>query len=121
MRHRIKIQNFWNILRYLETFWRYLENFWRYLEVFSRISRKIFRPNLGTFISEPTCSTSLCNLLSNGKLQSRLLKKLDYLLIFARLQSHLPQRATCLVVQLAMFCCLECYTASFKETLPLVT
>ena len=59
MRHRIKIRNFRDILRYLENFWRYLENFWRYLELFSRISRKIFRPNLGIFVSKPspTCVT----------------------------------------------------------------
>ena len=46
MRHRIKIRNFQDILRYLKIFWRYLE-------LFSRISRKIFRPNLGIVVSEP--------------------------------------------------------------------
>ena len=46
MRHRIKIRNFRGSLRYLE-------NFWRYLKLFSRISRKIFRPNLGILVSEP--------------------------------------------------------------------
>ena len=56
----LKVRSFRDILRYLENswrylekFWRYLENFWRYLELFSRISRKIFRPNLGIFVSEP--------------------------------------------------------------------
>ena len=49
----LKVRNFRDILRYLENSWRYLENFWRYLELFSRISRKIFRPNLGIFVSEP--------------------------------------------------------------------
>ena len=53
MRHRIKIRNFQDILRYLKNFWRYLKNFWRYLELFSTISRKIFRPNLGIVVSEP--------------------------------------------------------------------
>ena len=42
-----------DILRYLKNFWRYLEIFWRHLELFSRISRKIFRPNLGISVSEP--------------------------------------------------------------------
>ena len=61
MRHRIKISEVFHIIeasrdisRYLENFWTYLENFWRYLELFSRISRKIFRPNWGIFVSEPT-------------------------------------------------------------------
>ena len=49
----LKVRNFRDILRYLENFWRYLESFWRYLEFFSRISRKIFRPSLGVFVSEP--------------------------------------------------------------------
>ena len=49
----LKFQNFQDILRYLENFWRYLENFWRHLDFFSRISWKIFRPNLGIFVSEP--------------------------------------------------------------------
>ena len=35
----LKVRNSRDILRYLE-------KFWRYLELFSRISRKIFRPNL---------------------------------------------------------------------------
>ena len=43
----LKVRNFRDILRYLE-------NFWRYLELFTRISREIFRPNLGIFVSEPT-------------------------------------------------------------------
>ena len=50
----LKFRNFRDILRYLENLWRYLENFWRYLELFSRIFRKIFRPNLGIFVSEPS-------------------------------------------------------------------
>ena len=37
---------------------RYLENFWRCLELFSRISRNIFRPNLGIFVSEPSPNAS---------------------------------------------------------------
>ena len=49
----LKVRNFRDILRYLESFGRYLENFWRYLELFSIISRKTFRPNLGKFVSEP--------------------------------------------------------------------
>ena len=54
MRHRIKISEVFHIKEASRDILRYLKNFWTYLELFSRISRKIFRPNWGIFVSEPT-------------------------------------------------------------------
>ena len=49
------IQDFRDILRYLENTSRYLEKFWRYLELFREFLKKIFRSNLGCIYlsSEP--------------------------------------------------------------------